>query len=434
MTDEKDKDPKDETAPSEAPTAETKFPEPRFKYRTAREIRDETPPEPPWILKPWVEEGGITEIIGLPKAAGKTTLVMNMVRAAVHGGDFLGKISRKTPVVYLTEENSASLREALKRAELLHATDLHCLRWHDTIGRSASWESTVWDAICKCHHVGSRLLIIDTIGRFAHMRHDSENDAGANLELIKPVKKATAYNIAVVIIRHQRKMGGGVAVAGRGSSALEGEVDIIVQIQRPSGNTEATLRELRTLSRFDETPERLIINRIGNGYEVRDGLATISEDAESKILAVAPGSQPGAMTGPELHAAADVKKTTGNEAIERLVKSGQLSVSGTGKRNDARRYWVSSGEDVVSAGSPSPTPAATTNTDDLAIQVGHLGPNGYEPVTPPCFAGRAPHSSNPRFDTTEDGDGTGFDEFSGLCLMCPAAERCQDACMGPLKP
>ena len=47
--------------------------------------------------------------------------------------------------------------------------------------------------------------------------------------------------------------------SGRGSSAFGGAVDLVLNLRRPDGNTRGTLRVLKALSRFDETPPELVV-------------------------------------------------------------------------------------------------------------------------------------------------------------------------------
>ena len=105
----------------------------RMRFRTAAEIEAETPTEPEWIAKPWVARRAVTAVDGKPKVAGKTTWVARQVRCILTGKPFMGKPTKRTPVVYLTEEADATFRQALDRAHLLGRTDLHVLYRRDTL-------------------------------------------------------------------------------------------------------------------------------------------------------------------------------------------------------------------------------------------------------------------------------------------------------------
>ena len=48
---------------------------------------------------------------------------------------------------------------------------------------------------------------------------------------------------------------------GRGSSAFTGGADVVLSLKRPEGNHRPTMRVLEGLSRFDETPARIVIEK-----------------------------------------------------------------------------------------------------------------------------------------------------------------------------
>ena len=97
----------------------------------ASELKNAPPTE--WILRPYIAAGAITEISGKAKAAGKSTLLLHMVRAILDGAPFLEGTTTKGPVLYLTEEGTATLKPALERVGLLR-DDLYILQWRDTWG------------------------------------------------------------------------------------------------------------------------------------------------------------------------------------------------------------------------------------------------------------------------------------------------------------
>jgi putative DNA primase/helicase len=105
-----------------------------FPFKTAREVASETPAETEWIAPPWAARGAITELDGKIKAGGKTTLFTHLVGAVLDGKPFLGSPTKKTKVVYLTEQGTPSFRKALERAELTDREDLYILKWGDVAG------------------------------------------------------------------------------------------------------------------------------------------------------------------------------------------------------------------------------------------------------------------------------------------------------------
>lgn len=70
---------------------------------------------PTWLIEPLCARGAVTGVIAEPKA-GKTTFVLNAIKAAMTG-TFLGRSCRPCRVVYVTEEYGTAL-EAFERARL----------------------------------------------------------------------------------------------------------------------------------------------------------------------------------------------------------------------------------------------------------------------------------------------------------------------------
>ena len=180
----------------------------------------QTPEHVEWIVRPWVAKGTITEIHGKIKTAGKTTFVTHMVAAVLDGDPFMDQPTGKTPVVYLTEQPRPSFREALARARLLERNELSILFWHDVIPQP--WPVVARAASDECQRLDSTFLVVDTGAQFTKLAGDSENNAGDVLRAMQPLQEATAAGVAVILVWHERKSGGEVGDAGRGSCAVGG--------------------------------------------------------------------------------------------------------------------------------------------------------------------------------------------------------------------
>jgi hypothetical protein len=321
----------------------------KLLFRSAREIAETTAEEPAWILPGYVAEGAITEIDGKIKSSGKTTLATQMCRAILDGRDFMGRPTRRSPVVYLSEQSPASFREALRRADLRDRDDFIALLWHDTIG--TPWPAIVRAARAEAARIGARVLVVDTLGQFAGVKGDAENNAGAALEAVAPLQEAAAVDgLAVAILRHERKGGGDVGDSGRGSSAFAGAVDVVLRLRRPEGATRPGVRVLESLSRFDQTPDTLVIELTASGYvALGDTEAVAAEEARVAVLMAAPASEDEAMREADLLLAADVKRTVGQGSIREHLEAGRLCRTGEGKRGDPYRYWRPAEGEMVSA-------------------------------------------------------------------------------------
>ena len=312
-------------------------------FRTAREVAALTPAKTEWIVPPFVAKGAITELDGKIKAGGKTTFVSHMVKSVVAGSPFMGEPTRRTKVLLLTEQSPTSFRKVLERAGLTECEDLLVLFWHDVA--ALAWPEVAALAADKALEIGAELLITDTLGQFAGIRGDGENSAGAAQEAMGPLQEAAARGLGVLLTRHERKGGGEVGESARGSSAFGGAVDVILSIRRGDGNTRPTVRVLESLSRFDETPDKLVIELTPNGYRsLGDATAFAEEEAAQAIKETLPATSDNAMTTNELTdklKEQDVKRTSSQAALSKLLQAGTVTRIGGGKKGDPFRHFLS---------------------------------------------------------------------------------------------
>ena len=310
-----------------------------IRFRTAAEFSSAISGEVSFVSEPYVVAGAITEISGKIKAAGKTTFLMAMARSVLDGQQFMGYPTIKSPVVYLTEQPDASFRVAIGRAGLDEREDFFILSYKDIL--ASDWEAIVQAAHAKCADIGSRLMCVDTLPQFAGMEGSNENDSGAAMKAIRPLQSLTSEGIAVVVVRHDRKSGGEVGDAGRGSTAWGGAADTLINITRGDGNSLPTVRNLSCISRFDGPPEKLVID-LRDGEYVALGTQTMVALSRAKddILKEMPGCEAEAKkTGDIIKDAAGVNKTIGQEALDELFEGGAVKrIRGKG-RGRPFYYW-----------------------------------------------------------------------------------------------
>jgi hypothetical protein len=323
-----------------------------LRFRTGREIGESTPAVVPWRAKPYLVDGAVLEVVGKIKAAGKTTFVTFMCRAIVTGIDFLGEPTVQGGVIYLTEQGDASLRETLGRADLLGRDDFIVLQWTDT--GEVSWPDVVELAADEAERRGAKVLVVDTLTRFAGIHGEGENHAGEADSASGPLLRAAARGLAVITVRHERKAGGDVGESGRGSSAFGGAVDTIMAIRRGEGRTSSSVRVVTAISRFDGVPESLVVELTAEGYvshgsdtdvAVADGMAVIY----GRIAASSAG-----LTIEELSKL--VPRSTAQRAIDRLIADKRVNRLGKGVRNDAFRLVVADPSTTVESLPAPPVP------------------------------------------------------------------------------
>ncbi len=313
----------------------------RARFATAAVLVEDVPERPPFLAEPYLVAGATTECVGKVKV-GKTDLTLALASALIAGGTFLGRAIERTPVVYLTEQPASSLRASLTRAGLAESTELLLLSWPSVAGER--WPAVVQAAILEAQRIGARVLFVDTLSRFAGIRGDGENNAGEADAAMAPLQVAAAEGLAVWVNRHERKSGGDVGDSGRGSSAFSGAVDIALALRRGQGNTRPTVRVLHALSRFDETPDTLVIERTDDGYvALGDETAVASAEARKAALAELPAEPDGAVRFDELYEALKVRghgRTTLQQVIADLVGEGAVFRIGEGKRGKPYLYHL----------------------------------------------------------------------------------------------
>lgn len=324
-------------------------------WRTARELAEETPPQVEWTVGGMCARRAITEIVASIKG-GKSTFIGHLVRAVLAGDPFLGQPTKPGEVVWITEERPASFRRLLERVGLVETDGLHILMLQDT--RGCEWPTVGAEGLRKALDIGAEMMIVDTIGRLASLAGDAENNAGAAQAAMEPLEAAAAAGLAVIMGRHSRKAGGEPQEAGRGSSAWSGVSDIVIQLTKPGASHPPTVRKVSSVSRFEETPDEILIQLTDRGYQLlgSEGAVAFAE-AETllrRALADAGGEMPQADL---LRVRDDQDKPVGEGTARRVLEAWQQlhkaeRIGQGGRRDPLRWRWL------VNNGATPPVPVA----------------------------------------------------------------------------
>lgn len=305
-----------------------------MNFLTARELFATVPAETSWTVAGLIPDAALTELDGAAKKAGKTTWVAHLVRAVLDGEPFLGRATRRTAVVVLSEQPVTSLRASFAGAGLLERDDLRILTWHTALGRP--WREVAAAAVDAAVQSGAGLLVVDTLPQWAGLRGDAENDAGAALEAIAPLQAAAAAGLTVLLVRHDRKGSGDVGESARGSSAFGGAVDVILQLRRGGPEERSTIRYLSALSRFPDTPEQLVIELRDGGYiELGDAAGYARAEGKLKVLAAVGDRE---LRRAEIEEQSGVSGERLTEVLADLVATGYLARAGRGVKGDPQRF------------------------------------------------------------------------------------------------
>jgi hypothetical protein len=134
------------------------------------------------------------------------------------------------------------------------------------------------------------------------------------------------------------------------------------------------VRVLDALSRFDQTPDSLVIELTDAGYiALGDAEAVATTEARAAILNTAPTSEGEALREADLLSAADVKRTVGQGVIREHLEAGRLCRMGKGKKGDPYRYWRAPEGEKVTAGTPV-VPAERNGQSDHVVDLDSAAP------------------------------------------------------------
>ena len=319
------------------PTKESEFGENEYlPVKSLREVVAEAEEAPDFIVKDLLKRGELTDLSGLAKYSGKTTLVMHLLKAVRTRDQFLGEPTKQASVLYLTEQGN-NFREAIQNASLDLDDDGFVVVQHRDV-RDEGWKDLIEKAVKVCERDYHDVLVVDTFAAFAELVGSEENNAGDIHERMEPLKKAAqSHDLAILLVRHAGKDG-----KGRGSSQFEAEVDIVATLKRPEGNHAESVRQLETIGRYGVT--KLNIELTEEGYVPLGSDEKVAFTKAVKFLKGALSRQKeNSITEDALVEKAKgevVSKGTLIRAVRWLVDQETVKREGAGKKGSPYTYWL----------------------------------------------------------------------------------------------
>ncbi len=306
----------------------------------------------PWVWDGYLARGRVTLFSALPKC-GKTTLLSHLLKAIDAGGSFCGRTLLPGSAVVVTEE---SPDEWAQRADALGLSARVRILPRPFFGKPSYeyWLSFLTHLLAHLESDPADLIILDTLADLWPAK--DENSATDVHAALQPLRKL-AEGRAVCVVHHLRKSDGGEGTGTRGSGALVGFVDVVMELRRAPKSTDphGRRRVLKGYGRMNGIPDEWLIelNEDGSGYAHVDSDAAAADtrgqqeegrkdDLRTAILSVLPPDDPDGMTREEIWEALPdgVRK---NEKRFRQVlddATGRLwRREGSGGKGGAFRYW-----------------------------------------------------------------------------------------------
>jgi len=315
--------------------------QPREPFRLVR-IGDLGPGDPPdWLVRGYMACGGITLMSGYPKA-GKSTLLTSIIRDITRGGP-LAERRLTGPVLMMSEEPTGIW--ANRRDDLNLPPDSVLFVDRETHARPSmgEWRGITSQLAEQTKRLGAELVVIDTLGGCWPVV--GENDAGEVLEALAPLRDISAAGACVLLIHHTRKSEASHGTAARGSIAIPGFVDCMMELRRHGDDADDRRRLLSAWGRWPDIPGETVIEFDGESYTIvgnREQAAR--DDRESIILSVLPSGGIG-MTADEVRAEWPEQRKPSTtrlrgELVQGARQRGLWQIHGTGLSGNAYRFTL----------------------------------------------------------------------------------------------
>lgn len=281
-----------------------------------------------WFWKGYLGSGLLTLVASPPKA-GKSTLLWELLKSMYKEEPLLGQGTKRVSTLLFTEESYATMSNRVKKLGIEDAP-VHVV----TIQPGLNWNTLVPYAKNAIVKHGVKLVVLDTISRFWGL--NSEDDAAEQLRALAPMfVLARHYGCALLFIHHTRKSGGSEGRSVRGSNALTGAVDIILEFGRLSPYDISNNRRLSSLSRFSDTPEYLIGTLTPNGY-----ILNADGDSETERSIITIISEREGITSAELAEELNCSERQVQRVLAQLTGRGVLVRHGSGAGKSPFSYTL----------------------------------------------------------------------------------------------
>lgn len=312
-----------------------------------------------WLWTGYIAARCTTLLAALWKC-GKSTLLAHLFKAMGSGGNLVGPV-KPCRVLIVSEEASEHWR---RRRDELGIGDHVEIVVRPFTGRPTLkvWGQYIGHIAKLCTDRRYSLVVVDTFSAISPVV--DENDSAKMMEALLPLNAILATGAAILLVHHFKKGDGTEAQAARGSGALGGFVDTIVELRRFNANQRNdTRRVLTAYSRFDETPDEVVIELTQDGYVSQGTKSDAAKgDRAETIRSVLPANEPGLTTEEVLAQWPDGPPKPGIRTLRDDLRTGaQIGAwgqTGMGKRGDPHRYHQV--QNAIPASPPSKGPESNS--------------------------------------------------------------------------
>jgi hypothetical protein len=303
-----------------------------------------------WLWEGYLASGMVTLLTSQWKS-GKSTLIALLISRMKDGGELAAVPVTPGKVAIVSEEGPDIWDE---RANLLDMGDhaSYFCQLYKSKPTMDDWKELIDTMLGLRESEGLDLPVVDTLATF--LPGHNENTAGIMMDCLLPLRALTRQGIGVLLVHHPRKGNYQPGQASRGSGALPGYVDILLEMGWAGSPDDAGNRRrwLRGFSRHSQTRRHVIIelNPEGTDYLLRGTLA------DEKTAACWDGTRwvlqgvDEPVTQREIldNWLEELEKPdigTISRTLKMALADGRVCQTGKGLKNDLFRYWLPERED-----------------------------------------------------------------------------------------
>jgi hypothetical protein len=316
------------------------------------ELANAAQPRMSWLWHGYLAPGKITALISPPKA-GKTTLLSHLLARFAQGGQLAGLAVAPGRAIVVSEEAGTDWDARCRQRSIGQNVQFLCRPFPGARPTDAQWFALIASLEALHRQEALDLVVIDALA--ALLPGHAETCAPKMLDCLLPLQALANQGPAVWLLHHPAKGRRADGQAARGSGALSGFADIIMEMScYRRARSRDRRRRICAYSRYLETPRHLIIelNADGTDYSVRTDAA----------------GTPLVQTWPEVHyllqSATDKlsqqailerwpveedrpDRSTLSRWLKRATRQGLVCCSGSGYRSDPFLYWLPGREPLL---------------------------------------------------------------------------------------
>lgn len=306
-----------------------------------------------WLWHGFLAAHKVTALISPPKS-GKTTLASVLFARFGQGGALAGLAVKPARVFVVSEESAADWDARCRRLGIGEHVQFLCRPFHGARPTEQQWFGLIASLDALQRREPLDLVVIDSLALL--LPGYAETCAPKLLDCLLPLQALAGLGPAVWLMHHPAKGKRADGQSSRGTIALPGFADILVEMNcYGRGRSRDRRRRLCGFSRYVETPRHMVIE--------------LSADGGDYLAASDAAGTPLVRTWPEVHAilAGASDRLTQDEILEqwptadrdppdrstlfrwltRATQQGLIRRSGAGSRGARYRYWLPGHEPLL---------------------------------------------------------------------------------------